>query len=160
MICFPFGPFSESRNNVTHIKYFRTYIFCLFSACQHKNWCSALHWLTHKIAPESFDTIFRSIQSYVSILLIESRIYLNIFSNNLRFLSNYFQITVLFTNDSPTMKLRHSHYKLWYNSYTCIKFQNSKICISHMIATICDLGKTFEIMIIFSNDLCYAPRSL
>ena len=56
---------------------------------------------------------------------LESRNYSSIFSNNSRFLSNYFQITPLFTNDSPMMKLLLSHLKLLWNSHLCITFQHS-----------------------------------
>ena len=41
--------------------------------------CSALNWLYHKMIPESFENICKWIQSYLSILSIESRSYLNMF---------------------------------------------------------------------------------
>ena len=55
--------------------------------------CSDLNWLPHKMTPESFENIFKWIQSYLSIFSIESRSCLNISSNNPRLPSNYFQIT-------------------------------------------------------------------
>ena len=71
--------------------------------CEYR--CSALNWIPHKMTPESFENVFKRIQSYLNIFSLESRSYLNIFSNKSRFVSNYLQIHPLFANDSPTVKL-------------------------------------------------------
>ena len=71
----------------------------------------ALIWLHHRMTPESFNNISKLIK--LNTFEEDSGSYLNIFSNNSRFIWNYFQMTPLFANDSPMMNIFLIHYELW-----------------------------------------------